>query len=44
MLDFDFEVTEPEVLVTHPRRLADRCARSTPPAAERACRRTDEGP
>ncbi|MET8402768.1 YafY family protein [Streptomyces sp900116325] len=32
MLDFDFDVTEPAELVTHLRRLADRYARSTPPA------------
>jgi predicted DNA-binding transcriptional regulator YafY len=32
MLDFDFDVTEPEELVTHLRRLTDRYARSTPPA------------
>ncbi|MFI5569442.1 helix-turn-helix transcriptional regulator [Streptomyces sp. NPDC051740] len=32
MLDFDFDVTEPVELVTHLRRLADRYARSTPPA------------
>ncbi|MFD4764068.1 WYL domain-containing protein [Streptomyces sp. NPDC058439] len=29
--DFDFDVTEPEELVTHLRRLAGRYARSTPP-------------
>lgn len=31
LLDFDFEVTGPEELVLHLRRLADRYARSTPP-------------
>ncbi|MFJ5076291.1 helix-turn-helix transcriptional regulator [Streptomyces sp. NPDC088553] len=31
MLDFDFDVTEPEELVTHLRRLGSRYARSTPP-------------
>ncbi|WP_327680846.1 helix-turn-helix transcriptional regulator [Kitasatospora sp. NBC_00458] len=32
MLDLDFDVTEPAELVVHLRRLADRYARSTPPA------------
>jgi formate-dependent nitrite reductase membrane component NrfD len=30
MLHFDFDVTEPEELVTYLRRLSDRYARSTP--------------
>lgn len=32
MLDGDFDVTEPEELVTHLRLLADRYTRSTPPS------------
>ncbi|MFE3740062.1 helix-turn-helix transcriptional regulator [Streptomyces sp. NPDC059134] len=32
LLDLDFDVTEPEELVTYLRRLADRYARSVPPA------------
>lgn len=36
MLDFDFEVTGPEELVVYLRRLAERYARSTPPAAPAA--------